>query len=258
MQRHLNLTISSLVATMALGSSVIGLAAPEAQSKSKANNIDASLYEAPAPKDTEMADGNAEIERMISAANSFEDYTVDFEMTALKSKKVTEGGTLFFKKPRLIRVETKSGERKGALAVMGESGKVKAHPGGRLSMFTVDLSPRSHFLRTANGYPMVDSDMGSLARALKSFVSKGDMAKVSRPMQVRGLAGQMLVLEIRHKNNEIFKRVAVDPATHLPQAWWDYESGKLVSYSTWSDFKANPGLAKEVFDVKNNKGAKQS
>ena len=65
-----------------------------------------------------MADGNAEIERMISAANSFEDYTVDFEMTALKSKKVTEGGTLFFKKPRLIRVETKSGERKGALAVM--------------------------------------------------------------------------------------------------------------------------------------------
>jgi hypothetical protein len=113
------------------------------------------------------------IDRMLKAADSYKDYVFEYEMTNYKGKKLNEKGKFYFKKPRMMRLEEVGSFRKGSIAVMGSGGKIKAKPGGALSFMTVDLAPSSDYLRSANGYPMVDSDLTSLAQALKTFIEKG-------------------------------------------------------------------------------------
>lgn len=204
----------------------------------------------------DMVEGSSFIEKMVQRADAYNDYTFEYQMVAFKKGKVVEEGAFYYKKPRMIKLVEKGSFRKGSIAILGANGKVKAKPGGALSFLAVDLSPDSNLLRSANGYPMCDSDLYSLAKALKIFLKQGNVARVSSEPIVYGTnSDKVHLLEVFHDSDmkNIFKRVAVNPHTMLPVEWWDYENGKLVSHSTWKSFKGNIGLTEEAFTFKGEK-----
>ncbi len=229
----------------------------DAASGAKASkNKTSGAHSAPQSEGADYKDGAAFIDSMIKAAESYPDYVFDFTMVNIKGKKQTEVGKFYFKKPRLIRLEEVGSFRKGSVAVLGPGGKVRAKPGGAFKFVSVELPPNSDLLRGANGYPMVDSDLISLAQALKKFIDKdGCVSRVTEnPIATAG-DSKNYMLEVYHKSLEgqIFKRVAVDPKTMLPVEWWDYLDGQLSSHSVWNNFKGNVGLADDLFTLKGAK-----
>ncbi|HMW89082.1 MAG TPA: hypothetical protein PKN86_09945 [Candidatus Obscuribacter sp.] len=207
-------------------------------------------------KQQNATDGQVFIDKMYASADAYDDYVFEFEMTAFKHGKVVEAGRFYFKKPKLIRLEETGSFRRGSVAVLGRDGKVKAKAGGGLGFFVIDLAPNSGMLRSANGHPMVESDLTSLAQALKIFLQEGKVARVSaEPISFGQTGDRVHVLEIFHDRamSDIYKRVAVHPKTMLPVEWWDFEEGKLVSHSRWMSFRGNLGLAEEVFTIKGAK-----
>lgn len=202
------------------------------------------------PAQPPMADGVEFINRMATAADSYQTYYFEYKMTAFKHGTVVEEGKLWFKKPHLLRLEETGQFKHGCVALLTPSGKVKAHAGGALSIFTVDLSPKSSMLLSANGYPMVKSDLYSLAVALKQFLAEGDTSKVTEaPVQINSQSEKVFILEVYQEHgNQIYKRVAVDSKSILPVEWWDFEGGKLVSHSVWKTFKGNIPLDNALFE----------
>ncbi len=252
----LNLATSSIAASASNLDTTGSIKIASKHKSSKASTTTATL---PKADNSDYVNAAPFIERMLKAADSYKDYVFEYEMTNYKGKKLIEKGKFYFKKPRMMRLEEVGSFRKGSIAVMGSGGKIKAKPGGALSFMTVDLAPSSDYLRSANGYPMVDSDLSSLAQALKTFIEKDScVARVTENtvQSTSNAPSQVYMLEVYHGSNfegEIFKRVAIDPKSMLPVEWWDYIDGKLSSHSIWNNFKGNVGLADDVFTIKGAK-----
>jgi outer membrane lipoprotein-sorting protein len=198
------------------------------------------------------------VEEMYKSADSYEDYLFEYQMIAFKRGRVVEEGKFYFKKPQQIRLEETGSFRKGSIAVRGKEGKIKAKAGGGLGFIVVELSPDSGLLRSANGHPMVESDLTSLAQALRTYVRQGKSLRVTAEPVDYGedeLTEKVHILEVYHDKDQsdIFKRVTVHPRTKLPLEWWDFEKGKLVSHSRWKSFKGNVGLSDQVFTIKGEK-----
>src|SRR5690349_13306189 len=69
--------------------------------------------------------------------NSLKDYQCDFINTKYKNgRAIPESNKYYFKKPHLIRLEVASGKDKGSVCVYNSQGKVRAHAGGILGIFT--------------------------------------------------------------------------------------------------------------------------
>ncbi len=201
------------------------------------------------------------IEKMSRAAESYQDYSFSFTMKVFKGKKpVIEQGNFFFKKPRLIRLEETGDYKKGSVAVLTSEGRVKAHMGGGLSIFVVDLEPQSKLLKSANGHPMVESDFYSLTAALKQYLNAGHIAEVTKiPVRIDNYSEDVHLVEIRKSEGRVWKKIAVDADTFLPVQWWDYsDNGDLWSYATWVDFKPNQNLPVELFSIKEAKKLRKS
>jgi outer membrane lipoprotein-sorting protein len=212
---------------------------------------DAPISEDKESKDKEMIDGKAFVQDMLEAADRYNDYSFNYTMKVYKkSKPIVEEGVFTYKKPGLIRLEETGQYKKGAVAVLGPDGKVRAHLGGMLKAFVAELPADSGMLRSANGHPMVQSDFKSLAKALKEFSKDGVTTKVSKsPTTLEGRSESVYVLELYKE--KLWKRVHVNSKTKLPAEWWDYsDSGKLWSYATWNSVKANQGIADNFFNVK--------
>lgn len=200
----------------------------------------------------EMKDGEAFIHNMHKEANQLNDYTLTFEMrTFKKHETVVEGGKLYFKKPKLMRLEETGEFQKGAVAVIGKDGKARAHPGGISKFVTLTLSPDNKMLNAANGDRLEDCDFVSLALMLKGHLERGAQSRVSaKPVTASGLTEPVHVLEVFRPNNpkDVIKRVYVDPKSHLPVRWDDYDY-KDPCLSTWKDVKTNVGLADDLFKL---------
>ncbi len=213
---------------------------------------DAPVSEDKDSKDSkEMIDGKAFVQDMLEAADRYNDYSFNYTMKVYKkSKPIVEEGVFTYKKPGLIRLEETGQYKKGAVAVLGPDGKVRAHLGGMLKSFVAELPADSGMLRSANGHPMVQSDFKSLAKALKEFSKDGVTTKVSKtPTTLEGKSESVYVLELY--KDKLWKKVHVNAKTKLPAEWWDYsDSGKLWSYATWNSVKANQGVADNFFNVK--------
>lgn len=210
----------------------------------------------------DMIDGAAYIDKMLAAADSYHDYSFNFTMKVFKGKKTTvEQGVFYFKKPRLIRLEENGDYKRGAVAILGNNGKVKAHLGGGLKMFVVELEPSNNMLRSANGHPMVESDYHSLAVALKQFLKQGYVSQVTREAyDMKEEHDKVFIVEIRKATDQskIWKRIAVSARTHLPVQWWDYDDdGNLWSHANWNGFKPNQQLADSLFTIDGDKDSKE-
>ena len=234
----------------------VSLTVASAQSKSKSGKKVSMLNDAPAnngseKESNEMVDGKAFVQDMLEAADRYNDYSFNYTMKVFKKNKpLVEQGVFTYKKPGLIRLEETGSYKKGAVAVLGADGKVRAHLGGALKFFVAELPPDSNMLRSANGHPMVQSDFKSLAKALKEFAGQGVTVKVSKsPTTLDGKSEPVHVVEL-HKD-KLWKKVHVSAKSKLPVEWWDYnDNGTLWSYATWNSVKANQGISENFFTVK--------
>lgn len=197
-------------------------------------------------------DGKPFIDRMVKAAGDLNDYSFNYEMNVFKKNRViSQGGNLEFKKPSKMRLEVTDGQNDGAVAVMTQPGKVKGHLGGVLSIFSGTVSDRSSYLRSINGWPMVESDFLSLAKAIRGYVyNDGRPTKVtSEPVEWQDGKKYYVVDLYEGQPKRLWKRVAVDPGNLLPVYWIDYEEGQLWTYSLWKNVQLNPGIADSVFKL---------
>jgi len=198
-------------------------------------------------------DGATFVDSMYNAAAALNSYSFRYQMQVVKKKTpVVEEGNLYFKHPRLIRVEEIGPYKNGAIAVLGGDGKVRAHLGGALKYFVVTLDPHSSELRSANGYPMVDSDFLSLAAFLKNWVKEGIKARVTEkpaPLNGNGKPVQVLEMYKAEAPERVLKRVFVDPDSFLPVLWHDFQGGELLSVSSWSNVSLNVALSDELFKL---------
>ncbi|HEY9870918.1 MAG TPA: hypothetical protein V6D08_17265 [Candidatus Obscuribacterales bacterium] len=203
------------------------------------------------PLMVEMKDGRDFIQNMVSAARRLGDYSFQSEMIVYKAKgQVREATNFYFKRPRLMRVEVTEGPKKGAVAVLRSDGKVRAHLGGAFKFFVVTLEPHASELNSANDYPMVDSDLISLAEFLDNWVKQGIRSRVSADsMTLDGTNRQVYVLEMYKDNDQgrVLKRVFVDANTLLPVEWYDYANGQLWSKSVFKNIRPNIALNDKLF-----------
>lgn len=199
-----------------------------------------------------MKDGQALISAMCADAQKLNDYSLVFEtITFKKGETVSEKGNLYFKKPKLMRLEEIGDYKKGSVAVLGKDGKVRAHAGGLIKFVTLTMDPSDKQLNAANGDRMEDSDFISLSNVLRDRLKQGQLARVSdKPVAAPGVGQPTLVLEIFKASEPkvVLKRVFVDPKTNLPVRWDDYDYIEPCS-STWKNVKTNIGISDNLFKM---------
>lgn len=198
-----------------------------------------------------VSDGLPFIDKCYKTAEGFTDYSFDYAQTVYKNDGVvTEKGTVLVKKP-LLKVIVKSGPKAGSVAILLPDGQVKAHGGGAFKFITVTLPASNDHLRSANGWPMVESDFGSIWKAMQEYGRKDNCpSKVTDdPVTEPSQKEKVLVLEMTKPNGEMYKRALVDPKTFTPVEWWDYQNGKVYAHSLWTNFKSNQGLSDKVFST---------
>lgn len=195
------------------------------------------------------------LNRCLKASESYNDYSFNYSMTVNKNgKDIIESGTLYFKKPSLLRVEEKTGPHAGAVAVVGKDGKIKGHLGGLLKIFSSTVSSDNSMLRSINGWSMLESDFSSIWRAMQRYAKEGCMTKVSDvPASEPSQNEKVFVLEMIKPNSQMYKRALLEAKTMLPVEWWDYENGKVFAHSTWTHFQGNRGLSDLTFTLKGDK-----
>jgi hypothetical protein len=202
----------------------------------------------------DLVDGAGTIHQWLKSAQSYDDYSFEYAMKVFKpsGSTVTEVGKLYFKRLRLLRIEETGGPKAGSVAVLQADGKVHGHMGGGLKFFVATLSPDSSMLKSANGWPMCNSDFTSLAQAVEGYLKEGCPAKVTAtPVTVGDHANKLYDWQMyRPDGTTLYKRALFDPTTGCPIEWWDYVNGKLYAHSTWTNFKPNQGLSDKVFTVK--------
>ena len=99
-----------------------------------------------------MKDGQALISTMCADAEKLNDYSLVFETIIFKKgESISEKGNLYFKKPKLMRLEETGDYKKGSVAVLGKDGKVRAHAGGLIKFVTLTMDPSDKQLNAANG-----------------------------------------------------------------------------------------------------------
>lgn len=200
----------------------------------------------------QMKDGAPFVAEMCKTAESLNDYSLVFETkTFKKGSSVTEKGALYFKKPKLMRIEEKGEFNKGSVAVLGKDGKAHARGAGLASLVTLTMKPDDHMLDAANGDKMEDSDFISLTNILRERLKQGSAARVSeKAVTISGVSEPTFVLEIFHPDDPktVQKRVYVSTKTNLPIRWDDYDY-KDPCLSTWKEVKTNTGLSDDLFKL---------
>ncbi len=199
-----------------------------------------------------MKDGRQLICEMGKGAARLNDYSLVFEtITFKKAQTISERGNLYYKKPKLMRLEEIGDYKNGSVAVLGKDGKVRAHAGGMIKFVTVTMDAGDKELNAANGDRMEDSDFISLSNVLRDRLKQGQLSRVSEsPVMAPGVGQPTYVLEIYSPDDtkNVLKRVFVDPKTSLPVRWDDYDY-KTPCSSTWKNVKLNAGLSDDLFKM---------
>lgn len=239
------LSIMTTVGVYASMPAFAGAPVSDAAKKSMNFNPDVQLVE-------QMKDGAAIIETMGKEIERLNDYSLSFSTKSFKKgSSITDAGKLYFKKPKMMRVEETGEYNKGSVAVIIKDGTARAKGGGLAGLVVLTLKPSDKMLDAANGDKMEDSDFASLVRILKERMKSGHATRVSeKPATGTGVPGEAYVLELFKPSEPkvCLKRVWVHPTTYLPMRWDDYDY-KDPCMSTWKDVKTNVGLSDELFKL---------
>jgi outer membrane lipoprotein-sorting protein len=178
------------------------------------------------------------------------DYTLDSLVAVRKDDKITTNlGSLFFKKDRRIRVVCKSGSvNKGAVVVLKQDGHVRAAGGGMLKFMKMNLEEDSRMLMLDNGFNILKSDLAGLLHGLTHRMKGGYQAVVTVESVKDKAGNDCKVVEVK-KGPLLMERIVVREKDHIPIEWDLYKGGELFSVATFDNFKGNPGLSDNLFDL---------
>lgn len=200
-----------------------------------------------------MRDGADFLKEMSDAADQLKSYTFQSHQTVYKAgKAIEENSRFYYKRPRQIRAEELGPFKKGSCAVLLKNGKVKGHLGGLMSKFVATVDADSEWVRSGNGYPLVDSDFYGMSQVMLNFVKAGKKSLVTEsPVTVDGQPKSVYVIELYASaaKDELMKRAYIDPQTLLPREWFDYKDGKLFAHTNWKDVQLNVDLSDTLFDL---------
>ena len=171
------------------------------------------------------------------------DYQCQMTDTKYKAGKPSvESRNYYFKKPQLIRIEVTGGSDKGAVAVYNSAGKVRAHAGGILGLFTITMEPNDKRLQEDDGSTFVDSHLGVSIRDLEQAMN-GATVSITEVAQSR----KLYQVEINRPNKR--QVILVDAQQLLPIQWDTFTNGQLEFRTEWQNFKADTGLADSLFSL---------
>lgn len=171
------------------------------------------------------------------------DYQCQMTDTKYKAGKPSvESRTYYFKKPQLIRVEITAGSDKGAVAVYNSAGKVRAHAGGILGLFTITMEPNDKRLQDDDGSTFVDSHLGGSIRDLEQAMT-GATVNVTEVTQSR----KLYQVEITRPTKRVV--VLVDAQQMLPIQWDTFVNGQLQFRTEWQNLRADVGVADSLFSL---------
>lgn len=174
---------------------------------------------------------------------ALKDYQCQVISTSYKTGKPKQDGhKYFFKKPQLIRLEVNIGKDKGAVAVYNKAGKVRAHAGGLLSIFTITMDPNDKRLRDDDGSTFVDSHLGGTIKDISEAVATGKATII-----VSQTDQKVYQLHIERNNRKDI--ILIDNQLLLPIMWDTYQDGKISSKTEWKDLKVDLGLGENLFSL---------
>jgi outer membrane lipoprotein-sorting protein len=205
---------------------------------------------------TKYKDGSSLINKMLGAASDLDSYSFNYQMLVYKKNEtVQQTGTIYFCKPRLLRVEVNLGPKKGSVAILCSDGKIHGHLGGIMKYFNFAISADSDLARAANDFPMAGTDFYSLACYLKNMLQEGALSQTSQRAECTDKASvPTYILEMyslgKNKNSSqllLLKRIYVNSQTYLPVFWEDYRDAVLWSQTTWKNLHSNIELPDSLF-----------
>ncbi|MGD9684545.1 MAG: outer membrane lipoprotein carrier protein LolA [Candidatus Obscuribacterales bacterium] len=200
------------------------------------------------PNSTE---GKAFLKDILNKIRSFKEYSFESQLVAYKkSKPVTEKGRFYFKAPNLVRFEvTDAGKRSGSVVVRQKDGKIRAKSGGLFSGLTISVAPNSKLLRTANGFNILESDLGSLlSQTISRLDSHHTCLASNSPLPYPG-RGSSYVVEVIGDDNLVDQRIVLDKKSRLPVEWALFEGDQLLSVVNFQNLEIDADIEDTLFSL---------
>ncbi len=189
------------------------------------------------------------IERLKQRYESIQDYQCRIEESStLGSRREERIINLYFKRPRMIRLDILKGNRpfdRGSVGIYRGDGRVVGHRGGVLKNITLNLRTDHVLATTIRGVRIDQSDLLAVLQRLIFLNEIGTVTIFDEPPYIK------------------FRCVPFDPALNegieTDIAWVDretlllvrterYEKGKLVQEVNWKNYIVNTGLPDKLFD----------
>lgn len=155
----------------------------------------------------------------------------------------------YFKKPRLIRVDVLTSNKRGdagSVGVLRGDGKVVGRRGGLLGAFAFTFDKHDPLVATVRGASFDEIDLRGLAERFRRHLTEGSGSLLEAPGVYE------LVLEPRSgqftggMTREVL-RLSTD--TFLPLSADSYEGARIVEHAAWMSFILNAGLPAALFNV---------
>lgn len=159
---------------------------------------------------------------------------------------------LYFKKPKLIRVEIFTGTHKGSEAIYRDN-KVCGHKAGLFGFIWMTLKADEKMAKSIRGNRMDESDWGAIVDSAVQYLEKGEVRLIG---QWKVDDRQTYLLEMVPKDSQIHQsvtkeRIWVSIEEKIPIKYNQYEEkDELVLSKTYRDIKINVGLEDQLFRFK--------
>ncbi len=202
-------------------------------------------------QDQKWQSGLSYVNSMHGQVESMHDYAFDSHFQGIKKNELKSGGGRYcFKKDKRVRVEIKSGGiNNGAVVVRKEDGTVRGAGGGVLRFVRMTLDPNSRILDLPNGYNVLKADLATLIEDVEEKARDGAEVKLSKTAVTdKRWHTPVNVVDVT-KGDHLLERIFVDSKAHVPVEWDLYRDGKLLSITTFKNFKPNSGLADNLFEL---------
>lgn len=157
---------------------------------------------------------------------------------------------VYFKKPRLIRMDVRKGNRfadTGSVGVYRGGDKVIGRKGGLLSFVVITVDKHDPQATTVRGLAFDESDLQATLEKMQFHLAESDCSLVA------GAGLYELRFEARDpaRNRGVTRDVIrLDIATLLPVSTDSYEGERHVQHAEWSAYILDAGLPDELFDVR--------
>lgn len=178
-----------------------------------------------------------------SRLDSLQDY--QYQNVYIRNRngtKSTEGYNYFFKKPNLIRLEVTDGKDKGSLAILTNTGKVRAHAGGVLGLITLTLEPNDKRLQNEDGFTIADSGLQKIIKEIESRLTGNNSI-------VTIINNEKKLYQLQIDRGSFREKIIIDMQMRLPIEWQTTQDGQFYAQIYWNNWRVNSGLSNSLFEL---------